>query len=113
MWNTEQNVDIRRLEVNRIVLGLIIGAASGILQYYLLLKFTTALTGGMFNKKAVLFAVTQFFLPLAVFLSCIFFLGEDILGENYLMWTGIGMAAALIISAVVKYLTALKSKDSK
>jgi len=92
-----------------VVLGVIIGVATGIAQYFLLLKFTSAVSGGRFSKKTVLFAITQFLLPFAVLLLSAFFLGEDILGKNFLMWIGIGIAAALITCAVVKFLVLSKA----
>ena len=93
------------------MLGIIIGIVTGVAQYFLLLKFTTAVSGGKFSKKTVLFAVTQFLLPFTVLLLSAFLLGEEILGRNFLMWIGIGIVAALIICAVVKFL--LISKATK
>jgi hypothetical protein len=95
-----------------LLISLIIGAASGTLQFFLLTKFTGAVTGGKFGNKAVLFAITQFLLPLVVLLLSAFLLGEYLPGENFLMWIGIGMAASLIISAVVRYILVAKSTDS-
>jgi len=89
------------------VLGFLIGIASGVVQFFLLLKFTTAVTGGKINGKVAIFAITQFLFPFAVLLLCAFFLNEK------LMWVGIGMAAALIISAVIRFLTVSKSKKPK
>jgi len=79
------------------LLGFFIGAASGVLQFLLLSKFTGAVTGGKFNNKMVLLAVSQFLLPLLVLLGCAFLLFES------LLWTGIGMAGSLIICAVVRF----------
>ena len=93
--------------------GLIIGVPSGVLQYYLLLKFTSAVSSGKVGTKAVIFALTQFLLPLVVLVISAFFLGESILGENFLMWIGIGMAASLIICAVAKYLIVNKALKEK
>ena len=87
------------------LLGFFIGAVTGTVQFFLLSKFTGALTGGKFGKKAVLFAVTQFLLPFAVLLICAFFLSDE------LLFAGIGIAAALVICAVVKFI--LASKASK
>ena len=90
------------------MLGLAIGAASGVIQFYLLMKFTGSITGGKLGGKTVLFAITQFLFPFAVLLLCAFFLNES------LMMIGIGMAAALIISAVVRYILVSKTKpDTK
>jgi len=92
------------LEVKRVVLGLAIGAASGVIQFYLLMKFTGSITGGKPGGKTVLFALTQFLFPFAVLLLCAFFLSES------LMMIGIGMAAALIACAVIKYIFFTKTK---
>ena len=79
------------------MLGFLIGAVSGVIQFYLLLKFTTSVSGGKISGRTVIFAITQFLFPFAVLLLCALFLNEN------LMWVGIGMAASLIISAVVKF----------
>ena len=91
------------------MLGIIIGVVTGVAQYFLLLKFTTAVSGGKFNKKTVLFAITQFLLPFAVLLLSAFLLGEEMLGRNFLMWIGIGIASALITCAVVRFLVVSKA----
>ena len=88
------------------ILGLFIGIASGVVQFFLLLKFTTSVTGGKVSGKTVIFAVTQFLFPFAVLLSCALFLNVN------LMWVGIGMAAALVGSAIVKFVI-LSKKDKK
>jgi len=86
------------------LLGFVVGAASGILQFWLLSVFTAAATGGnaaagsKFNYKTVLFAVLQFLLPLLVLLACALLLFES------LLWAGVGMAASLIICAVARFL---------
>ena len=91
-----------------IVLGLIIGIASGLVQFILLYKFITTVTGGKMGYKTVIFAVTQFLFPFAVLLLCGFFL------TGSLMWVGIGMAASLIISAGIRfYIYAKSDKSSK
>jgi len=78
-------------------LGFVIGAVSGTVQFFLLSKFTGAVTGGKSGKRTVLFAVTQFLLPFAVLLSCAFLLSDG------LLLVGIGMAAALIVCAAVRF----------
>jgi len=85
------------------MLGFFIGLVSGVVQFFMLLKFTTALSGGKFSGKTVIFAITQFLFPFAVLLLCAFFLHDD------LMWTGIGMAAALIVSAVIRFIIVSKT----
>ena len=88
-----------------LLLGLIIGAASGFVQFCLLAKFTKAATGGAMSKKAVLFGVCQFFLPIAVLLGCAFLL------RDALLWAAVGMAAVLIIGAFVKFILTKKQGD--
>ena len=80
------------------MLGFIIGAVSGAVQFFLLSKFTGSLTGGKFGKKAVLFAISQFLLPFTVLLLCAF-----LLSDKLLLVVG-GMAAVLIGSAVIKFI---------
>jgi len=79
--------------------GFIIGAVSGALQFWMLAKFTKAVTGGGLDKKAVLLGVCQFFLPLIVLLGCAFLL------NNALIWAAAGMVAVLIICSLVRFLT--------
>lgn len=83
--------------------GLIIGAASGAIQFLILSKFTRAVTGGTLSVKSALFGVLQFFLPLIVLLGC------ALLFPKGLMWSGIGMAATLIACALVSFILRLKS----
>jgi len=91
-----------------IVLGLIIGIASGLVQFILLYKFITTVTGGKMGSKTIIFAVTQFLLPFTVLLLCGFFLPDS------LMWVGIGMASALIISSGIRfYIYAKSDKNTK
>jgi hypothetical protein len=86
------------------LLGFIIGAVSGVVQFWLLSKFTGSVTKGKFGGKTVLFAITQFFLPFAVLLISALLLLES------LLWTGVGMGTALIVSAVIKFLIASRAK---
>jgi len=85
------------------LIGFIIGAASGAAQFMMLSKFTNAVTGGALNIKAALFGISQFFLPLVVLLCCAMLLPDG------LMWSGIGMAASLIICSLVKFIRSLKN----
>jgi len=79
------------------LLGFVIGAVSGTVQFFLLSKFTGFITGGKSGKKTILFAVTQFLLPFAVLVLCAFLLSDE------LLLVGIGMAAALIVCAAVRF----------
>jgi hypothetical protein len=85
------------------LLGFLIGAISGSVQFFLLMKFTRAVTGGKFGKKAVLFAVTQLFLPFVVLI------GGAILLEAELISIAIGIAAALIGGAVIRFIITTRS----
>ena len=86
------------------MLGVSIGVVAGVIQFFLLMKFTGAVTGGKFNKKTVLFAITQFLLPFAVLLICAFFL------EGELLLVGIGIASSLVLCAVVRFIMVSKAK---
>jgi len=86
------------------MLGISIGVVAGVIQFFLLMKFTGAVTGGKFSKKTVLFAITQFLLPFAVLLICAFFL------EGELLLVGIGIASSLVLCAVVRFIMVSKAK---
>ncbi|MCL2220794.1 MAG: hypothetical protein FWC20_00015 [Oscillospiraceae bacterium] len=90
-----------------IALGLIIGMISGTIQFFMLSKFTGAISQGKVSNKTVLFALTQFLFPFAVLVICAFFI------QDSLMWAGIGMGAALITSAVVKFLISSRTSNVK
>ena len=82
------------------LLGLIIGAVSGFLQFLMLAGFTKAITSGVIEKKAVLFGVAQFFLPLAVLLVCAFLLRDS------LIWAAVGMTGVLVVFAFARFIFA-------
>ena len=82
------------------LLGLIIGAVSGYLQFLMLASFTKAITSGGIGNKAVLFGVMQFFLPLAVLIVCAFLLRES------LIWASVGMAGVLLAFAFARFIFA-------
>gem|GEM_PF-1112258 len=91
-----------------IIIGLLIGIASGLVQFVLLYKFITTVTGGKVGGKTVIFAITQFLFPFAILVLCGLFLTDS------LMWVGIGMGASLIISACIRfYLVSKAGKDVK
>jgi len=79
------------------LIGLIIGVVSGAVQFLMLGKFTASVTGGSFNKKSVLFAISQFFLPLVILLGC------ALLYRKGLLWAAIGMTVALISCSAVRF----------
>jgi len=86
------------------MLGFFIGVITGIVQYLLLMKFTGAVSKGKMTGKTVIFAVTQFLFPFTVLVICAFFLVDS------LMLIAIGIAAALIICAVTKFVITSRSK---
>jgi len=79
------------------------GAVSGVLQFWLLAKFALSVSRNKFGKKTALFVVFQFFLPFVVLICCALLLPE------HLMWTGIGMAASLVICATIRSVVLFKS----
>ena len=86
------------------MIGLIIGAVCGAIQFWMLSRFTRAVTGGALSIKTVLFGVSQFFMPVAVLLCC------ALLFPKGLMWSGIGMAAVLVVSAFTKFTITIKNR---
>ena len=86
------------------VIAVLIGVATGVVQFFLLYKFVTSVTGGKMGTKTLLFAVTQFIFPFAILVICAF------LFPNSLMWAGIGIAASLITCAVVRFVLVSKRK---
>ena len=89
--------------VEWVMLGFVIGAVSGTVQYFLLSKFTGSVTGGKFGKKGVLFAITQFLFPFTVLFISAFFLSAE------LLMIGIGMAASLVVCALVRFFMVSKA----
>ena len=83
--------------VSRVLIGLILGAASGVVQFWLLALFTRAVTGGGLDRRAVFLGVFQFFLPFAVLVGCAFLL------RDALLWAGVGMAVSLSLLALIRY----------
>ncbi len=79
------------------MIGLLIGAASGVLQFWLLARFVRAITAGSVNIKNMLLGLAQFFLPVGVLIGVAFIRREE------LLWAGVGIAGALLIGAVFKY----------
>ncbi|MDR2665641.1 MAG: hypothetical protein LBC21_05125, partial [Oscillospiraceae bacterium] len=87
--------------------GFLIGAVTGGLQFWLLARFTRAITDGGLDTGAVLIGAGQFFLPLVVLLAVAAFVRE------WLLAAALGMAAALIGSALVRYIAAQKRARGK
>lgn len=90
-----------------IVLGLIIGAAVGAVQFLMLSRFTAKVTesaknaardnteGGM-GGGFMLTGIFQWILPFAALILVGLFY------RDALMWAGVGMATVLIVSVIVK-----------
>ena len=89
------------------MIGLLIGAVFGALQFLILSRFTASITGGTPGIRSVLFGVSQFFLPFAALLCC------ALLFPKGLVWSGIGMAAALVVCAIVSFASRLKKIVSR
>ena len=85
-----------------IIVGLLIGLVTGAIQFFLLFKFVTSVTGGKSSTKTIIFAITQFFFPFVILVICAFLIGDS------LMWVGIGIASALIIGAIIRFVFASK-----
>ena len=86
------------------VVAVLIGIATGAVQFFLLYKFVTSVTGGKASTKTILFALTQFLFPFSILVICAFLL------PNCLMWVGIGIASSLITCAVVRFVLVSKRK---
>lgn len=85
-----------------IVIGLLIGAALGVVQFFMLQAFTARVTAGEANVVAL--GLAQWVLPFAA-LIIVAFVYRDIL-----LWTGIGMAGALTLASITKLLTGRRNK---
>jgi hypothetical protein len=86
-------------------IGILIGIPTGVVQFYLLFRFVTSVTGGKFGSKTIIFALTQILFPFAVLVTVAFLLPDS------LMWTGISTGAALICSAIVRFVLTSRAKD--
>jgi len=87
------------------IIAVIVGLATGVVQFFLLYKFVTSVTGGKMGIKTLIFAVTQFLFPFAILVICAFLLPDS------LMWVGIGTAVSLIASAIIRFVRVSKQKD--
>lgn len=85
------------------LIGLGVGIVAGCLQFWLLSKFTKIVSSGSLKLKNVLVGLGQFFLPLIVLYGVALFRRHD------LLWTGIGIIAALIAGAVIKYIVTTRN----
>jgi len=87
------------------IIAVFVGIATGVVQFLLLYKFVTSVTGGKAGSKTVIFAITQFLFPFVILVIFAFLLPSG------LMWLGIGAAASLVTCAVVKFVFMTKKKD--
>ena len=79
------------------MIGLSIGVVSGVFQFWLLSKFTKGISTGTVNISYMLLGLVQFLLPIGVLVGVAFLRRQDIL------WAGVGITGALLISAFLKY----------
>ncbi|MDR2357968.1 MAG: hypothetical protein LBD92_07815 [Oscillospiraceae bacterium] len=84
--------------------GFLIGVVTGGAHFWLLSRFTRAVTGGGLTGGAALLGVAQFLLPLAVLLAVAF------VRREMLLTAGAGMAAALIGCALARFAVARARK---
>lgn len=80
------------------VIGLFVGVAAGLFQLWLLTKFISAVTSGSFSVSKAFLGILQFVLPVAVLFGAAFLIRQE------LIWTGCGLAATLMIGAIVKFI---------
>ena len=78
------------------VVALLIGAASGFIQLFLIIQFATLVTAGKLGIKSILYGILQFILPAAILIGCAFLWPEN------LIWAGTGIVAALLVGTIIK-----------
>ena len=88
-------------------IGLVIGIVSGAVQFLMLAKFTSSVTGESFNRKTAFFAVFQFVLPIIVLVGC------ALLIEGSLLWAAIGMTATLMLCAFARFILSNKKTNGR
>jgi hypothetical protein len=77
--------------------GLPLGLAIGIGQLALLERFTRRVMDGKLDALAVALVISQLFLPVATLLTVAF------AWRAALLWTGVGLGAALVIGGFVRF----------
>ena len=97
--------DISFFDVLIYAVSLLIGGATGVVQFYLLYKFVTSVTGGKTGTKTIIFAITQFIFPFVILVICAFLLPASI------MWVGIGVAVSLVTCAIIRFVKVSKQKE--
>lgn len=78
------------------MIGLFIGIAAGLIQFWLLSKFTKLITRGSMNPKCLLLGFSQFFLPMLVLIGVAFIRRQD------LLLAAVGITATLVFGAITK-----------
>ena len=86
------------------LLGFFIGAAAGSLQFYLLSKFVKAVISGNLRVSDTLIGLLQFFIPFFTLLITAF------IDSGSILPVGIGIAAALLVWAIAKFITIMSKK---
>jgi len=92
-------------DILSVIVAVAVGIATGAVQFFLLYKFVTSVTGGRTGIKTLIFAVTQFLFPFAILVILAFLL------PNNLIWAGVGIAASLITSAILRFIKVQKQKE--
>lgn len=85
------------------MIGFIWGAIGGAVQFLLLKKLALAITSGKeIDIKIVLCIIGQIFFPICVLLLCALIILEQ------LVYCGIGIAAVLLICAVITFILRMR-----
>lgn len=80
------------------MIGLAVGIIAGVIQYWLLSRFTAYISKGEMHIKGILLGMLQFFLPMGVLVGIAF------VKQSYLLWTAIGITVSLLLCAIIKNL---------
>ena len=79
------------------LIGLLIGVISGAVQFWLLAKFSRAMTNDGLDKKALLIGICQFLIPFLVLALC------AILLDDALIPAIIGMTLTLSVFLIARH----------
>ena len=91
------------LELLVLIIGA--GAVTGAAMFLMLSRFTGLVTRGKLGAKAVIYALSQFFMPILVLTGCALLLPSG------LLWAGVGLVATLIVCALVSFIATIKKGD--
>jgi len=80
-----------------LMVGFLIGAVAGAVQFLALVRFARLITRSDTMMTAVLFGMLQFLIPLAALVGVAF------LSKSYLLPAACGIVAVLVIGAFIKY----------